>query len=100
MSASYPRPLSAREQELLDLLLAEEFPGVEALRLQARSLHVRGLHEGLPTVVLLEVADPNAPRAQVAQIIPVEARVRGAEPPQELLLFVKEGLLESLELVT
>ncbi|HTU84334.1 MAG TPA: hypothetical protein VMF57_02100 [Solirubrobacteraceae bacterium] len=97
MSAAFPRPLSDREQALLDVLLAEQFSGVEALRVQAQSVRVRGLHEGLPTVVLLEVADRDAPRADVVHAVPVEAVVRGEG---ELLLFVKQGLLDSIELVT
>ena len=96
MSSEFPRPLSDRERALLELLLAEEFPGAAALRAQARTVRVRGLHEGLPTVVLLE-ADSDAPRAEVVHTVPVEAVVRGEG---ELLLFVKQGLLDSIELVT
>ena len=32
--------------------------------------------------------------------VPVEAQIKGLDPPRQLLLFVKEGLLESLELAT
>jgi hypothetical protein len=59
-------------------------------------VRARGLHEGLPTIVLLEVAAPDAPRAEVVHVVPVDAVVRGEG---ELLLFVKQGLLDSIELV-
>ena len=84
---------------MLELLLRAEFPGVSALREQLRSLRVRGLSAGSPTVLLFEVGDPDVPRGEVVNVVPVEAKVRDAEPPQELLLFVKDGLLDSLELV-
>ena len=99
MTSAFPRALSERERALLDLLLAEAFPGVEALRVQAQSVRVRGLWEGLPAVVLLEVCDPAAPRAEVVHPVPVETHVRGTEPPQELLLFVWDGVLDSIELL-
>jgi len=60
-------------------------------------VRVRGLYEGLPTVVLLEVADLDAPKSEVVHAVPVEAVVRGEG---ELLLFIKQGLLDSIELVT
>jgi hypothetical protein len=89
MSSSFPRSLSSRERALLDPLLAQEFPGVEELRVQARSVRVKGLHNDLPTIVLLEVVDSEAPRAAVAHPVPVETRVRRSDPPQEVLLFVR-----------
>ena len=60
---------------------------------------MNGFWEDRPSVVLLEVMDPGAPRANVVHVVPVEAKVRDADPPQELLLFVKDGLLDSIELV-
>ena len=99
MDALFPRPLSARERSLLDFLLAEDFPGAEALRTQAQTVRVKGLGEGLPSIVLLEVAYGSAPRANVRHTVPVEAAVRDVDPPQELLLFVKNGFLDSIELV-
>lgn len=98
MGSPFPRPLSEHERALLDLLLAEEFPGVGPLRVHAESVRVSGLYGA--TVVLFEVADPDAPLAEVVHPVPVETRVRGANPPEELLLFVKNGLLDSIELVT
>jgi hypothetical protein len=99
MGETSPRPLSDHERLLLEPLLAEEFPGADGLRAQARAVRVKGLWEGRPSVVLLEVTNRDAPRADVVHTVPVEARVRDAEPPRELLLFVKGGLLESLEVV-
>ena len=95
----FPRPVSARERSLLDFLLAEDFPGAEALRTQAQTVRVKGLGEGLPSIVLSEVADGSAPRANVRHTVPVEAAVRDVDPPQELLLYVKNGFLDSIELV-
>jgi hypothetical protein len=99
MSSSFPRSLSSREQALLDPLLAQEFSGVEELRVQARSLRVKGIHNDLSTIVLLKVVDSEAPRAAVAHPVPVETKVRGSDPPQEVLLFVKDGVLDSIELI-
>ncbi len=47
--------------------------------------------------MLFRVPD-DAPRADV-DTVPVETKVRTADPPRELLLFVRDGLLDSLELV-
>jgi hypothetical protein len=93
------RPLLPRERELLDLLLAEEFPGVRELRIQAESVEGRPWN-GLATLVELTVTDPLAPRAKVKDRVPVEAELSGVDPPQELLLHVVGGLLETLELVS
>jgi hypothetical protein len=97
--SAFPRPLSDRESALLDLLLRDDFPGVEALRVQRETVRVKGLWRDLGGIVLLEVADAAAPRANVVHTVPVEARVRGADPPREVLLFVKQGALDSIELV-
>jgi hypothetical protein len=97
--ADFPRPLTRGERSLLAYLLESDFPGVEELRAQARSVVVAGLHKGLPTIVLLGVTDLNAPAAPVEHPTPVEARVRGSDPPQDVHLFVRDGRLESIELV-
>jgi hypothetical protein len=49
--------------------------------------------------VLLEVADQRRPRAEVCAHSAVETRVPGADPPRDVLLLVKDGLLDSIELV-
>ena len=80
-------------------MLAEDFPGVEALRVQRETVRVKGVWRGRGGIVLLDVGNADAPRAEVRHTVPVETRVRGADPPEELLLFVKDGLLDSIELV-
>jgi hypothetical protein len=96
--SAFPRPLSDRESALLDLFLAQDFQGVEALPVQRESVRVKGLWEDLGGIVLLEVDDVDAPTADIVHTVPVETRVRGADR-QEVLLFVKQGLLDSIELV-
>jgi hypothetical protein len=99
MSSPFPRALSDGERGLLDLLLAPEFPGVGALRAQRESVRVKGLWQNLGGIVMLEVCDADAPKADVVHTVPVETKVRGADPPHEVLLFVKQGRLDSIELV-
>lgn len=65
-----PRPLSARERAILDLLLSVDFPGVDVLRKQALSASAEGEH----TVVGL-VIDESLPRAQMVGRTPVQAVV-------------------------
>src|SRR5207342_116170 len=43
-----PRAMTDQERSLLDFLLSAEFPGVEALREQARHAQVDGLTSGSP----------------------------------------------------
>jgi hypothetical protein len=53
-----PRPLTPAESLVLGLLLSTEFPGVEALRAQARSAVVVGRCDcGCPTIELAVPAD-------------------------------------------
>jgi len=98
VGAAFPRPLSDPERSLLEVLLAENFPGSDELRAQARTVGVKGFWEDRPSIVLLEVMDPGAPRANVVHAVPVETKVHDADPSRELLLF-KDGLLDSIELV-
>ncbi len=93
------RPLLPRERALLDLLLAEDFPGAPQLRRQSASVRGR-LWNDDPTFVELHVADSDAPRATVVARVPVEAETIHETPPQQLLVHVVEGLLDCLELVT
>ena len=87
-----PRPLSAREREILDLLLSVEFPGVTELREQARS--VTADREGM--IIDLIVGD-ELPRAEVLSRTPVQAVVDGDGYDGGLLLFVDDGQLSALE---
>jgi hypothetical protein len=95
--ADGPRPLSAKEQAILSVLLARDFPGAAELRRQADTAKVKAQWPDDPTIVL--AVDKDLPRARIAYQIPVEARVREKEPPREVLLHVKDGYLDILELV-
>ena len=91
------RPLRPAEAAILGFLLSADFPGAGALRHQARAARVV---EGCPcgcASVELEV-DPAAPRAlQVSQYNAVEAR--GVHVAADLILFVADGRLASMEIV-
>ena len=92
------RPLSANEQALVDAMLSPEFPGVEGLREQAKSLLARpGCTCGCGTIDLLPQGSP--PRSAATSPAPSEGRVRNAAGDEVggLLLFIRHGLLESLE---
>jgi hypothetical protein len=92
------RPLSANEQALVDALLAQEFPGVEALREQAKALLARpGCTCGCGTIDLLPQGAP--PRSAAPSPALSEGRVRNAAGDEVggLLLFIRHGLMESLE---
>lgn len=89
---SVPRSLTDRERAVLDLLLSVDFPGVLALRAQARG--VRAEREG---VVIDLVVDAALPRATVASRTPVQAAVDGAGHRGGLVLFVDDGRLSALE---
>ncbi len=92
------RPLSANEQALVDALLAPEFPGVDPLREQAKALLARpGCTCGCGTIDLLPQGEP--PRSAAQNPAPTEGRVLNAAGDEVggLLLFIRDGLLESLE---
>ena len=94
-----PRPLTAKESALLDALLSEDFDGVEALRVQAASVLARsGCSCGCGTIELVPQGDP--PLSEAVSPVPVEGTATdGAGGPNGgLLLFVREGLLNSLEI--
>lgn len=87
-----PRSLSPRERTILDLLLSANFPGVEALRVQAQA--VTAERDGL----IIDLLPPqNSPTAQVVNRTPVQAVVDGDGYDGGLLLFVDDGLLSALE---
>ena len=97
-----PRSLSQRENEILDFLLNAEFPGVEKLRRQARTARVVGRCEcGCATIYL--GVDESLPLAdEIARSNAVDAAGRPSSddrPAPELILFVKEGRLSSIEIV-
>jgi hypothetical protein len=99
MGSTDQRRLSQGERALLDDLLAHDFAGVEPLREQARNvLATRGCECGCGTINLTP-QDQDAPRSTSSSPAEAEGRVLGAdgEAIGGLLLFLKDGLLSSLE---
>ncbi len=97
-----PRPLTPAENAVLALLLGVEFPGVDALRVQAGSaLVVGGCDCGCPSIAF-EVPD-DAPLASglSSRLAPAEGVVspQGEGVPGEIILFVDDGRLSYLEYV-
>jgi hypothetical protein len=91
--------LTKREREILRFLLGGQFPGVEALRRQAEVALVSHRLDCCATVEF-EVDTTRAERAFVAgEPVAVEARSKDEEKPYELLLFVYDGWLSSVELL-
>jgi hypothetical protein len=87
-----PRPLTAREREILDLLLSVDFPGAKELREQAISVSAE--REGMIIDLIVSEA---LPRATVVSRTPVQAVVDGDRHDGGLLLFVDDGALSALE---
>ena len=99
MDEIFPRPLDERERAVLNHLLAGDFPGSAELRRQAESAVVTGKCPcGCATIDL--AVDASAAPAHVERNVPVESLSREADPPFEILLFVENGRLSSLEIVT
>jgi hypothetical protein len=97
-----PRLLERDERSLLDLVLSVDFPGAEALRVQAQSVVAVGRCDcGCPTIDL-QVAD-GVPAAEglTGGLVPAEGRVRpvAEEPPGDIIVFVDGGKLSCLEYV-
>lgn len=89
-----PRQLAPKERELLDFLLSGEFPGNGTLREQAKVVEAIGECDcGCGTLHL--IVPQTMARAAIRRHIPVEAHGKGLE----VLLFVRDGLLSSLEIV-
>ena len=87
-----PRELKLNERELLEFMLTAEFPGKGELLMQMDALKVVG-DCGCGTIDLQ--VDPVRPRAKTREPIAVEAHGSGLE----VLLFVREGRMVSLEVV-
>lgn len=97
----YPRPPTSREREVLAYLLAVDFPGVEALREQAAVASVTARCPCGCASIDISVAPNSASHAVTTEPIPVEAQTRedyGGET-LSLLLFVRDGWMEGLEIV-
>ncbi len=87
------------ERQLLEGLLAHEFPGVHELRAQSRELLTRkGCACGCGTIDLIPIGD-DLPRSVATSPVPVEAIVLDVSGAAVggLLLFLADGLLASLE---
>lgn len=98
-NAGPPRALKPRERQVLDRLLAVDFPGVVELRCQAETVRVRDQWEDDVSIDL--ASDLSAPTAQVSGRIPAEGRWLHPQSgaPYEVLLHVIDGRLATLELV-
>lgn len=85
---------------MLEKLLDAEFPGVGRLRKQVDSALVVGRCDcGCPTIDLTVAA--GAPCADAERSpLPSELRDTSVDPPGEVILFVKNGYLQSLEYVS
>jgi hypothetical protein len=96
-----PRPLAADERAILDHLLSLEFEGVEQLRRQAAEATVVGRCDcGCPTIEIETTASALAVPLE-GRLAPIEGRVLpiADEPSGDVILFVDDGRLSSLELV-
>jgi hypothetical protein len=95
-----PRLLNDDERAVLSLLLQPEFSGVEELRRQVAGLRVIWQCDcGCPTINFQIAGD--APSAAFSEVSPVELRVspEGGEPTGDIILFLKNAQLSSLEYV-
>jgi hypothetical protein len=104
MQVDPPRPLSETERAVLGALLAPWFPGVEELRAQLPHATVISTCDcGCPTVDMSVPSQvPASPVTTRGRLAPVEGTVRpvASEPVGNIILFVAEARLRSLELVS
>lgn len=85
------RALTTREREVLDWMLAQDFPDAASFRAQASALRVRGICEcGCPTINFVADAPFGSP-------LPIYAFA--AYPPADIILFELDGSITSLEYV-
>ena len=95
---STTRALSDREVAVLSALLARPFEGRDELREQARTARAApGCDCGCPTIAIS--VDRTLPRARVRSSVAIEGRWDAQPAPIEVLLFVRDGYLASMELV-
>ena len=93
-----PRPLKAKEEELLNFLLSKPFPGRDALRAQLKSVRVMTDCKDCPTIELA-VDQTTGPVATVKARVPIEAEGFDSDGVRiHLLLHVVDGLLSELEI--
>ena len=94
------RELSHRERELLDRLLAADFPGVKELRQQAPSVVGRSCDCGqCASVHLIVNRDAAAPPSAATGQVPSRAELPSTteHPGGGLVLTVEDGYLSYLE---
>jgi hypothetical protein len=92
--------LSTDERSVLEALLAHEFPGVRQLREQALYvLAKRGCECGCGTIDFVPDGT-SVPRSAASSPAPVKGRVRDTDGEEVggLILFLKDGMLQSLEI--
>jgi hypothetical protein len=98
-----PRPLNDAERAILDALLTPEFPGSAQLWSQMPDAVVVGRCDcGCPTVnISVAKTAPRSDAALNGPLAPYEGRVAplSDEPVGDLLLFVNDGYMSSLEYV-
>ncbi|MEV4601815.1 hypothetical protein AB0K15_30985 [Amycolatopsis sp. NPDC049253] len=101
MKIDPPRPLTAKERAILDLVLSPDFAGAAELRHQSTSAVVVGRCAcGCPSVDLR--TEDSAPIARPgSRLVPSELEVlpSGDEPPGQVILFTDGGRLSYLEYV-
>jgi hypothetical protein len=104
MRLDHPRPLNEAERRILDALLAVDFPGVAEIRAQMPHTMVVGRCDcGCPTVSLTVPNDIPASAVHTPiRLAPAEGRVTpiANEPPGDIILFVDNGRMSSLEYVS
>lgn len=94
MTVIDPRPLNPQEQALAEFLLSADCPGRYDLKRQLASAEAVSLCECGCGTVNLRVGSASR-RANCREPIPVEAYGDGVD----VLLFVRDGVLDSLEIV-
>jgi hypothetical protein len=100
----FPRALTEREREVLLLVLPREgFAEVDVYRAQVDAAMVTGRCSCGCATINLEVG-PGVPAATFlgTPLLPTEARGKDPSDPRlpvEIILFAREGTLESLEIV-
>lgn len=99
-----PRSLNQDEERVLRTLLAPEFPGADELRAQIPDVRVVATCDcGCPTIDLTVPASlPQASTTTRDGRIPYEGDVKGPDGVSiaDIMVFVEEGRLSSLEYVT
>jgi hypothetical protein len=95
-----PSPLSDDERALLDAVLEHDFPGVRELREQAQHVMAKkGCECGCGTIDLVPDGTP-VHRSDAPNPVPVDGIVSSPDGEEVggLILFVSDGMLQSLEI--